>query len=63
MITINPSDIGLRRIDAESDLFAIMADTGVNAIYIQSSNDWMTIEQVNDFATRLQDAANWLQGQ
>jgi hypothetical protein len=63
MITINPSDIGLRRIDAEPDLFAIMADTGVNAIYIQSSNDWMTIEQVNDFATRLQDAANWLQGQ
>lgn len=67
MITVETSDVGLRRTDTEVsdgvELFAIVADTGTGGAYMRVQSDWRSPAELDNFAARITDASLWLQGQ
>jgi hypothetical protein len=67
MITVEASDVGLRRTDTEVvdgvERFAVVADTGTGCAYVRVLTDWRSPAELQDFAARVIDASTWLQGQ
>jgi hypothetical protein len=67
MITVESSDVGVRRTDTELvdgvELFAIVADTGTGGAFVRVQSDWRIPADLDDFAARIMNASLWLQGQ
>jgi hypothetical protein len=66
-VTVGPSDIGTRRIDADVvdgvEQFLVVLDTGSTQGYLQCRTDWRTPAQLRDYAARIIAAAEWLEAQ
>ena len=66
-ISIEDSDIGLRRIDNDdvlgTELFSIVVDTGTGCGYLVSKTDWRTLGELRNYALRINEAADWLEAQ
>ena len=66
-ISIETSDVGLRRADSDDvqgvERFAVVVDTGTLAGYLVSQTDWRTVAELRDYATRINEAADWLEEQ
>lgn len=66
-ISIEASDVGLRRSDADDveglKLFAVVVDTGTRCGYLAGQTDWRTLAELRDYAQRINDAADWLEAQ
>lgn len=66
-ISIEASDVGLRRSDTEAvegaEHFAVVCDTGVGGGFLRSQTDWRTVAELRDYAQRINDAADWLEAQ
>jgi hypothetical protein len=63
-VTVEPSDIGLRRTDADVvdgvEHFAVVADTGTGSAFVRVQTDWRSPAELADFAARISAANNWL---
>lgn len=66
-ISIEASDVGLRRSDTEAvegaEHFAVVVDTGVGGGFLRSQTDWRTTTELRDYAARIIEAADWLEAQ
>lgn len=66
-IIVEDSDIGLRRIDHDdvlgTELFSIVVDTGTGCGFLVSKTDWRTLDELRNYALRLNEAADWLEAQ
>lgn len=67
MISVENSDIGVRRSDIDQvdglEQFAMVADAGVMAGFLRLQTDWRTPAELRLYAARIHEAADWLEAQ